>query len=85
MKKMKNKFFRYLLLVILTIIVSVIGLYTYIGYQFGKGVSRAADTVIEIKKDFKNDSINRLDSIKKNVTNILDAINNDTLHLKHEK
>ena len=72
MKKIKP---HYILITALFILISVFVFYLYIGIQFGKGVSNMSKELYQVKKEWKKNKENPLDSTKNNFIKIIDSVN----------
>ena len=72
MKKIKALYLLFIVLFLLTI---TILFSIYIGLQFGKGVSKMSKELYEVKKEWKENKVNPIDSIENNITKMIDSVN----------
>lgn len=74
MKKIKTINILYIFLVLGLLVFSF---YLYIGYSFGNGVSKMGKDLYEVKKEWKKNGQNPMDSIENNVINVMDSVSNE--------
>lgn len=50
----------------------------YYGYKFGKAIDKTVDTYVEVNSKWEKDSINPIDTLKRDVSKVLDSIQEDS-------
>lgn len=73
MKKLK---FIHVFSILLFLGIIVFSFYMYIGFKFGNGVSKMGKELHEVKKEWKANKENPIDSIESSVTKTIDSVNN---------
>lgn len=51
----------------------------YYGYKFGKAIDKTVDTYVEVNRKWEKDSINPIDTLKRDVSKVLDSIQENSL------
>ncbi len=82
MKKIKSL---YILYTVLFILILVFVFYLHISLQFGKGVLNMSKELYQVKKEWKKNKENPLDSIKNNITKTIDSVNKKRIENSLEK
>lgn len=59
--------------------------YLHISLQFGKGVLNMSKELYQVKKEWKKNKENPLDSIKNNITKTIDSVNKKRIENSLEK